>query len=94
VVEAFEASVSKNVSDFAADIAIPTLLIAAELDDITPVQAHYDVIEHMPDAKLNLLMGVGHLIHYEVPDLAAQAIEEFLENRGFTHRPIEEPRTT
>lgn len=94
VVEAFEASVSKNVSDFAADITIPTLLIAAELDDITPVQAHYDVIETMPDAKLDLLLGVGHLIHYEVPDLAAKAIEDFLVDRGFAHRPTEEPRTT
>ena len=59
-----------------------------------PVEAHYDVIETMPDAKLDLLLGVGHLIHYEGPDLAAKAIEDFLVDRGFAHRPTEEPRTT
>jgi pimeloyl-ACP methyl ester carboxylesterase len=94
VVEAFEASVSKNVSEFAADITVPTLLIAAELDDITPVQAHHDLVTILPDATLTVLMGVGHLIHYEVPELAAQAIEAFLEERGFVHRTNEEHGTT
>jgi hypothetical protein len=41
-----------------------------------------------------VLMGVGHLIHYEVPELAAQAIEAFLEERGFVHRTNEEHGTT
>ncbi len=92
VVEAFEASVGSDVSEFATQIGVPTLLVAAELDDITPVQAHHDVIAIMPDARLTLLMGVGHLIHYEVPELAAAAIKEFLEAQGLSHGPIEEPR--
>lgn len=82
VVEAFEASVSSDVSMFAERITIPTLLVAAELDDITPVQAHHDIVKLMPDARLELLMGVGHLIHYEVPHLAAAAIEKFLIEQG------------
>ncbi|MCU1557501.1 MAG: alpha/beta hydrolase [Microbacteriaceae bacterium] len=94
VVEAFEASVGSDVSEFAAQIGVPTLLVAAELDDITPVQAHHDVIAIMPDARLTLLMGVGHLIHYEVPELAAAAIKEFLEAQGFGVGATEEPRTT
>ncbi len=79
VVEAFEASISANVSDFAANIAMPTLLVAAELDDITPISAVRDLRAAMPDARLVELEGVGHLIHYEVPVLAAAAISSFLE---------------
>jgi pimeloyl-ACP methyl ester carboxylesterase len=32
-----------------------------------------------PDARLRVLGGVGHLIHYEVPELAADAIRDFLD---------------
>ena len=82
VVEAFEASVASDVSTYAEDIHIPTLLIAAELDDITPVQAHRDLVATMTDARLEVLLGVGHLIHYEEPELAAAAIHSFLVERG------------
>lgn len=78
VVEAFEASISADVSDFAAEIDVPTLLVAAELDDITPVSAQYELEKLFPRARLVVLHGVGHLIHYEVPVLAAGAIREFL----------------
>jgi pimeloyl-ACP methyl ester carboxylesterase len=81
VVEAFEASISANVSDFAEKIEVPTLLVAAELDDITPVAAQYDLEKMFPHASLTVLHGVGHLIHYEVPVLAAEAI------RGVLARP-------
>jgi pimeloyl-ACP methyl ester carboxylesterase len=94
VVEAFEASVSADVSTYATGITVPTLLVAAELDDITPVKAHHDVIATMTDAKLELLLGVGHLIHYEVPHLAAAAIKSFLVERSLLSASarLEEPR--
>jgi pimeloyl-ACP methyl ester carboxylesterase len=82
VVEAFEASVGSDVSTYSDGIRIPTLLVAAELDDITPVQAHRDLVASMTDARLELLLGVGHLIHYEVPQLAASAIHGFLVEQG------------
>jgi len=82
VVEAFEASVSSDVSTYSDSVTVPTLLVAAELDDITPVQAHRDLVASMTDARLELLMGVGHLIHYEEPELAAAAIHTFLVEQG------------
>lgn len=78
VVEAFEASISTHVGDFAPAIPTPTLLVAAELDDITPIQAVRDLAAAMPNASLTELKDVGHLIHYEVPELAAAAIRRFL----------------
>jgi pimeloyl-ACP methyl ester carboxylesterase len=78
VLEAFRASVSHNVSEYAARIPEPTLLIAAEKDDITPVSAQRRLQTVFPDARLVVIPGVGHLIHYETPGEAARAIEEFL----------------
>lgn len=79
VVEAFDASVSTDVSQFAEKITVPTLLVAAELDDITPVSAQYDLQRAFPDARLRVLGGVGHLIHYEVPVQAAEAMRDFVD---------------
>ena len=45
-----------------------TLLIAADRDDITPVAGPARAaVSCFPDATLEILHGVGHLIHYEVP---------------------------
>ncbi|GAB3045326.1 hypothetical protein GCM10027052_29810 [Parafrigoribacterium mesophilum] len=78
VVEAFLASISTDVSAFASRIDVPTLLVAAELDDITPVAAQHELQATFPHATLRVLSGVGHLIHYEVPADAARAITEFV----------------
>ena len=78
VVEGFRATVSTDVSAFAARITVPTLLIAARLDDITPVAAQTELQNLFPQATLVVLEEVGHLIHYEVPQLAADAITRFL----------------
>lgn len=79
VVEAFDASISADVSEFAARISVPTLLVAAERDDITPVSAQYELQRTFPNASLRVLTDVGHLIHYEVPGPAADAIRDFIE---------------
>lgn len=79
VLEAFRASVGSDVSEFAADIVDRTLLIAADQDDITPVAAQHELVKRFPDATLEILPGVGHLIHYEVPEEAAGLIRSFLD---------------
>jgi pimeloyl-ACP methyl ester carboxylesterase len=79
VLEAFEASVGNDVSEFAADIVDRTLLIAADQDDITPIDAQHRLVQRFPDATLEVLPGVGHLIHYEVPAQAAELVRSFLE---------------
>jgi pimeloyl-ACP methyl ester carboxylesterase len=78
VLEAFRASVGADVSHFAADIRVPTLLVAADRDDITDVAAQHRLAERFPDAELVVLPDVGHLIHYEKPAEAAAAIRGFL----------------
>lgn len=78
VVEGFEASISSDVSMFASRIAQPTLLIGADNDPITTVAAQEKLQSMFPDARLVILEGVGHLVHYEKPREAAQALVDFL----------------
>jgi len=81
VLEAFTASVSHDVSEYAATVTPPTLLVAADRDDITPVAAQHRLATQFADARLEVLPDVGHLIHYEMPEQAAIAIRRFLVER-------------
>ena len=76
--DAFVASVSHDVREFAPAIQAPTLLVAAERDDITPIEAERTLATLFPDASLVDIAHVGHLIHYETPAEAAGAIRRFL----------------
>lgn len=76
--DAFVTSVSHDVSEFAERISQPTLLVAAERDDITPIEAERRLAKKFPDAELVEIPDVGHLIHYETPAVAAEAIRRFL----------------
>jgi pimeloyl-ACP methyl ester carboxylesterase len=78
LLEAFRASVSHDVSEYAAEIRVPTLLVAADRDDITPIEAERALVRRFPDARLAEIHGVGHLIHYETPAEAASHIRGFL----------------
>ncbi len=78
VLEAFTASVGSDVTEFAGSIPQPTLLVAAEKDDITPVAAQHRLQTLFPNASLRVIPDVGHLIHYEVPARAADEIRHFL----------------
>jgi pimeloyl-ACP methyl ester carboxylesterase len=78
LLQAFVASVSHDVREFAPRISQPTLLVAAQLDDITPIEAERTLRTLFRDAELVEIPGVGHLIHYETPEPAAAAISRFL----------------
>lgn len=76
--DAFVASVSHDVRAFAPDIDVPVLLVAAQQDDITPIEAERHLATLFADAELVEIADVGHLIHYETPAEAAGATRRFL----------------
>jgi len=84
--DAFVASVSHDVREFAPHIAQPTLLVAAQKDDITPIEAERRLVTMFPRAELVEIPDVGHLIHYETPQAAASAITRFLAPSGADRR--------
>ncbi|HUC96743.1 MAG TPA: alpha/beta hydrolase [Candidatus Saccharimonadales bacterium] len=75
--EAFKASIHENVRDVASGITVPTLLIAGELDDITPLKKQRELVILFPNAKLEVINEVGHLTHYETPEKIVELIEKF-----------------
>lgn len=78
VAEAFDASLSTDVTRYADALTMPVLVVAGEEDEIAPAPGQHTFVGTLPDAKLVMLDRVGHLIHYERPREAADAISAFL----------------
>ena len=78
LVSAFTVSTTATVADYATQIDASVLLIAADRDDITPLDAQRAIQREFPDAELHVLEDVGHLVHYEKPIETAAVIRDFL----------------
>lgn len=76
--EAFKTSVSHTVRDHAKNISAPTLLIAGDIDDITPLSKQKELATLFSNAQLTVIKNVGHLTHYETPDQVAKLIDDFI----------------
>lgn len=80
LLEAFKASVGNNVSEVAGRLTLPVLLIAGEKDEIAELADQHKLLALLPDGHLDVIPGVGHLIHYETPEPAAGFIRRFLKD--------------
>jgi pimeloyl-ACP methyl ester carboxylesterase len=78
-IEGYRASTSSNVSDFAANFKVPTLLIIGSRDDITRPKQQFKMAKMIPVShSIREHKGVGHLTHYEIPKQVAQDIRRFV----------------
>jgi pimeloyl-ACP methyl ester carboxylesterase len=75
--EAFQASIHESVRDVAADLKVPTLLIAGEHDTVTPLKKQWELVKLFPNAKLEVIDKTGHLTHYETPNEIVSMIKKF-----------------
>ncbi len=80
LLESFTASVSSHVAEVAPGLTLPVLLIAGEKDEIATLPDQHRLAALLPDAELKVIPGVGHLIHYETPEPAANYIRSFLKD--------------
>lgn len=78
VLEAFETSVSNDVSQFAPRIHQELMMLVADKDDITALPEQKVLASRISGTRLEIVEGVGHLVHYEAADFAAQNIRDFL----------------
>lgn len=78
-VAATAATFSIDFRDILGNIKVPTLIIAGELDIVTPVWASQYLHEHIENSKLVIIPGAGHLTKLEKPDLFNKALAEFLQ---------------
>ncbi|WP_307781281.1 alpha/beta fold hydrolase [Agilicoccus flavus] len=97
VAEAFEVSITHTVRDVEAVLAaapFPVLVVAGDADDIAPLPGQRAFAAAV-GARLVVLPRVGHLVHYERPDAAADAVADLLADlaarRADAGRPGSEP---
>lgn len=76
--QAYRASISHTVQEWAPQIAEPVLMVGGELDEMGTPATQEELRSRFPDAELVMLPGVGHLIHYEKAGQTANAIDAFL----------------
>jgi pimeloyl-ACP methyl ester carboxylesterase len=72
--------VSHSVRDIASNITPPTLLIAGDKDDITPLPVQEELHRLMPTSTLRVIKNVGHLTHYETPNEVAKIVQDFIKS--------------
>ncbi|VXB35962.1 Pimeloyl-ACP methyl ester carboxylesterase [Arthrobacter sp. 9AX] len=80
LLESFTASVSNHVAEVAGQLRLPVLLVAGEKDEIATLPDQHRLLALLPDGELEVIPGVGHLIHYETPEPAARYIRSFLKD--------------
>lgn len=70
---------AEDIGAAAAAIAVPTLVVAGELDKVDPPAVlRAEVLARIPQATLRVLPGTGHLSPLESPAEVAAAIADFL----------------
>ncbi|KAB1658310.1 alpha/beta fold hydrolase [Pseudoclavibacter sp. CFCC 11306] len=65
LLEAFHTSITHDTGEYADKLTMPVLVIAGDRDDIVPLTSQRTFVEALPNARLEVVEGVGHLVHYE-----------------------------
>lgn len=73
--EAFDVSIRHTVAEAAGALTMPVTVVAGRDDEIAPLAATEAFAGSLPDARLVVFDGVGHLTHYERPEQIAALID-------------------
>ena len=71
---------AEDLTPLLPEIAVPTLILAASQDDITPLDVQQMMARQIPQATLEVFDGVGHNMKVEIPDTLAARTLEFTES--------------
>ena len=72
-------SILEDISIDVPKIAVPTLVLAGELDQLDSIEQHKrEVVARIPNAHLAIIPRSGHLIPIDEPEELARYIEEFV----------------
>ena len=71
-----QAIVAHDTSARLAEVRAPTLIVHGTADELIPPQNAHVIAGHMPEARLELLDGVGHLFFWELPQRSAELVCE------------------
>jgi 3-oxoadipate enol-lactonase len=71
---------NEDLTPLLPDISVPTLILAAAQDEITPLEVQYLMAQQIPNSRLQTFEGVGHNMKVEIPDLLAGRVRDFIGN--------------
>ena len=57
-------------------MSAPTLVVHGTLDELLPVQNGHMVAGLVPDSRLEIFEGVGHMFFLEQPERTAELVRE------------------
>lgn len=63
---------------FLEDIGVPTLVVCGDEDQLTPVAAAETLRDGIPESRLEILHGAGHLSSLETPEAFDRVLAEYL----------------
>lgn len=63
----------------AGEVRVPSLVIVGDQDFVTPVDLSNELVDLIPDARMQVIRDAGHLANLEQADEFNRAIEDFLE---------------
>jgi 3-oxoadipate enol-lactonase len=64
--------------DRAGAIRVPALVLVGDQDLVTPVDLSNELVDLIPDARMQVIAGAGHLTNLEKPDEFNRIVEEFV----------------
>ena len=72
----------KTALDAAARVTAPTLVVAGQLDQMTPLKSARTLAAAIAGSTLTVLKGAGHMLLAEEPDALIDAMSEHLVRRA------------
>jgi pimeloyl-ACP methyl ester carboxylesterase len=78
----------------AAQITVPTLVIGGRQDRLVDIRVAPQVARVIPDSRLLILDGVGHVAHMEVPRVVARGVLSLLDEVAAAPAPTTAPAPT
>jgi 3-oxoadipate enol-lactonase len=64
--------------DRVEEIRVPTLILVGDQDLVTPVDLSNELVDLIPDARMQVIGGAGHLTNLEKPNEFNRLTEEFI----------------
>jgi 3-oxoadipate enol-lactonase len=64
--------------DRAQEIEVPALVLVGDQDLVTPVDLSNELVDLIPDARMQVIVGAGHLSNIEKPAEFNQIVESFI----------------
>ena len=76
--QTFRNIISEDLTSLLYKIETPSLIIWGDKDKMTPLKDAYFLNKKISNSRLDILKGVNHAPHVEVPELVAEKVIKFM----------------